>query len=338
MTQPLLLTHKKKPKLLSVEGLAKAYAVRRGLLGRNRALVHALSDVSFELAAGETLGFVGESGSGKSTLGKVVLRLIDPSFGRIVFDGTDITRLDDRGLLPFRRRMQMVFQDPYSSLNPRMLIRDVVAEGIDVFRLYRGKEREDRVCQLLSKVGLDRDLLERFPSELSGGQRQRVAIARALSVSPELLVCDEPTSALDASVQAQILNLLSDLQAETNAAYVFISHDLRVVELLAHRIAVLFMGKIVELASSTSVAERRLHPYTRALFEASPALPRAGAPPRSRRSLPLAVDVEERPSARGCAYFSRCPKRETGKCDHETPELRRVKSDPSHQVACFFPG
>ena len=333
-----LLTQKKSA-LLRVEGLAKSYTIRRGLLGSRKELVHALRGVTFELRRGETLGVVGESGSGKSTLGKTVLRLIEPSFGKIFFDGSDVTTLGERDMRPIRRRMQIVFQDPYSSLDPRMSVRDIVAEGIDLFRLARGDEREARVKDLLAKVGLDAGTMARYPSELSGGQRQRVAIARALAVGPELIVCDEPTSALDVSVQAQILNLLGDLQASENTAYLFISHDLRVVELVSHRPLVLYAGRIVEIGPSQAVTERRLHPYTRALFDASPPRPGSATPRKEKRSLKLALDP---PSAAappsGCSFHPRCPKAEIGKCDKETPELRGLKADTAHQVACFFPG
>jgi len=334
---------RKRAPLLKVEGLAKVYTVRRGLLGRKQELVHALAGVSFDLSAGETLGIVGESGSGKSTLGKTVLRLLEPTYGRIVFDGTDITRLRDNEMRKYRKRMQIVFQDPYSSLNPRMTVRDIVAEGLDLFRLASRSELSSRVSALLARVGLDAEVMERYPHEFSGGQRQRIAIARALAVEPDFVVCDEPTSALDVSVQAQILNLLTDIQTESKVAYLFISHDLRVVEFVSHRIAVLYLGKIVEMGPSARVAERRLHPYTRALFDASPALPvRAeeavgDEPPRRRLVLHGEPPSPAAPPP-GCAFHPRCPRAEPGKCDTETPVLRGVKDDPRHQVSCFFPG
>ena len=337
MSEVALLTQKKTP-LLRVEGLAKAFTIRRGLLGTRKELVHALRGVTFELRRGETLGVVGESGSGKSTLGKTILRLVEPSFGKIFFDGSDVTELGERDMRKVRRRMQIVFQDPYSSLDPRMVVRDIVAEGIDLFRLARGSEREERVASLLTKVGLERAAMERYPSEFSGGQRQRIAIARALAVGPELIVCDERTSALDVSVQAQILNLLGELQSTENTAYLFISHDLRVVEFVSHRIAVLYAGRVVEIGPSQAVAQRQLHPYTRALFDASPAPPGSAKKSEPRR-LKLAG---EPPSAvsppSGCSFHPRCPRAEPGKCDKETPELRGLKSDTAHQVACFFPG
>jgi len=337
VSEAVELSKSKRQVLLRVDELSKVYTVRRGFLGRKKELARALTGVSFDVRAGETVGVVGESGSGKSTLGKVVLRLVEPTYGRIVFDGVDITRLSERQLSKHRKRMQIVFQDPYSSLNPRMRVQDIVTEGLETFRLAPKSELADRAARMLERVGLDRDVLDRYPSEFSGGQRQRIAIARALSVSPDLVVCDEPTSSLDVSVQAQILNLLGEIQDASKVSYLFISHDLRVVELMSHRILVLYLGKVVEMGPSRDVAERRLHPYTRALFEASPELPsheHAGA-----RRLPLAGDP---PSALapppGCAFHPRCPRAEKGQCDVETPELRAVKDNLAHQVSCFFPG
>ncbi|NUP05326.1 MAG: ATP-binding cassette domain-containing protein [Polyangiaceae bacterium] len=336
MTQDVDLAKEKQPAVVRVDELAKVYTLRRGLLGRKKELAHALSGVTFSLKRGETLGIVGESGSGKSTLGKTILRLIEPTYGRILFDGVDITRLSDDQMRKHRRRMQIVFQDPYSSLNPRMTVRQIVGEGLELFRLAKGSELEARTTEMLARVGLGGDFMDRYPNELSGGQRQRIAIARALAVKPDFVVCDEPTSALDVSVQAQILNLLSEIQDDENVAYLFISHDLRVVELVSHRMAVLYLGKIVEIGPSHDVAERRLHPYTRALFEASPEIDR---PEGGRKHLALAG---EPPSAHapppGCAFHPRCPRAERGKCDVETPTLRSVRDNPQHQVACFFPG
>ena len=336
MSDDLDLAQQKRPVLLRVDELAKVYTVRRGLLGRKKQLAHALAGVSLDLKKGETLGVVGESGSGKSTLGKAIVRLVEPTYGRIVFDGVDITHLPDKRLIPFRKRMQIVFQDPYSSLNPRMIVRELVGEGLQLFRLAKGTELSDRVGAALARVGLGMDMLDRYPSELSGGQRQRVAIARTLAVEPELVICDEPTSALDVSVQAQILNLLSEIQSDSNVAYVFISHDLRVVELMSHRMAVLYLGKIVEMGPSHDVAERRLHPYTRALFDASPVLG-PGVDGKTRLLLKGEPPSANAPPS-GCAFHPRCPRAETGKCDLEAPPLRSVKDNLAHQVACFFPG
>lgn len=346
MSEEISLAKRKRPVLLQIEELSKVYTVRRGLLGRKKELAHALSGVTFDVRAGETLGLVGESGSGKSTLGKTVLRLIEPTYGRIVFQGVDITRMPERELRKYRRRMQIVFQDPYSSLNPRMTVRDTVGEGLELFDLVpRGANLDDKVVEILARVGLDADALHRYPHEFSGGQRQRVAIARALAVGPEFVVCDEPTSALDVSVQAQILNLLSEIQDDSRVAYLFISHDLRIVELVSHRIMVMYLGKVVELGPSREVVERRLHPYTQALFDASPDLSidargMSTTPLRDRpRRLALHGDPPS-PMAppTGCVFHPRCPRAEQGKCDVEAPLLRGVKDNPEHRVACFFPG
>ncbi len=320
--------------VLAVEGLTKAYTVRRGLLGVDKLLVHALTGVTLQVRRGETLGVVGESGSGKSTLGKVILRLVEPSFGRITWGGTDVTRLPERALRAHRRRMQIVFQDPYSSLDPRMTVREIVGEGLTLFRLARGSELEDRVARILVRVGIDVDAMDRYPHEFSGGQRQRLAIARALVVEPDFVVCDEPVSALDVSIQAQIVNLLEEIQDASDVAYLFVSHDLRLVQCTAHRTAVMYLGRVVELGPSGRVAERPLHPYTQALFASSPPHPTSG---ERRSSLPV---LGEPPSAMapppGCAFHPRCPRSEAGLCDVEIPKLEPAPDDSSHRVACHL--
>jgi oligopeptide transport system ATP-binding protein len=327
----------KAPKpLLVVEKLSTLFPVRQGLF-RPPQFVHAVSGVSFYVRPGETLGLVGESGCGKSTLGRTVLRLVEPTVGRIVFDGQDITRLSEQEIRPLRRRMQIVFQDPYSSLNPRMTVREIVGEGIAALRLAKTRrEADDTVADVLGKVGLGAEVMARYPHEFSGGQRQRIAIARALAVRPDFIVCDEPTSALDVSVQAQILNLLERLQDELSVSYLFISHDLRVVEYTSHRIAVMYLGRIMEMGPAREVSERRLHPYTRALFGALPH--GIGGEGKSKRSLPL---KGEPPSAielpSGCVFHPRCPKMEKGKCDVDVPELAEIVPGSHHRVACFFP-
>ena len=322
--------------LLMVQGLSKVFPVRRGLFGRPQFL-HAVEDVSFYLRRSETLGVVGESGSGKSTLARAVLRLTEPTFGRIVFDDKDITRMSLADLRPVRRRMQIVFQDPSAALNPRMTVRECVAEGLSIFRLAKGEaETTAMVEKALAQVGLPAETMGRFPHELSGGQRQRVGIARALAVKPELLVCDEPVSALDVSVQAQILNVLLSLQKDLGLSMLFISHDLRVVAHTSHRVAVMFLGRIVEMGPTTAVCDRRYHPYTRALFDA---VPRLGQKTRGR--LPMADPAAETPSAvdppKGCAYAGRCPRVEKGKCDVEPPPLTEVVPGSHHRVACWHP-
>jgi len=319
--------------LLQVEKLSTLFPVRQGFFRPPRFL-HAVDGVSFYIRPGETLGLVGESGCGKSTLGRTVLRLVEPTLGRIVFDGQDITALPGRAIRPLRRRMQIVLQDPYASLNPRMTVREIVGEGIAALRLAKTKrEADETVEEMVALVGLGKEALERYPNEFSGGQRQRIAIARALAVRPDFVVCDEPTSALDVSVQAQILNLLEKLQDELSVSYLFISHDLGVVGYMSHRIAVMYLGRIVEMGPAREVAERRLHPYTRALFGA---LPRADGDPRPRRVLwgepPSALDPP-----RGCVFQPRCPKAEKGRCDVEAPELTETVPGTHHRVACFHP-
>jgi oligopeptide transport system ATP-binding protein len=323
--------------LLYVQKLAKAYTVPRGLFGGSD-LVHALNGVTFYVRRQETLGLVGESGSGKSTLGRVLLRLVEPTVGRIAFDGIDVTALGAGALRSLRRRMQIVFQDPYASLNPNMTVLELVREGIDIFRLGPHKRERDALAeQMMARVGLDARLGRRHPHALSGGQRQRVAIARALAVRPDFVVLDEPLSALDLSVQAQILNLLEDLQEQLGLTLLFISHDLRAVQHLCHRIGVLHFGKIVEIGPSIAVMRRRYHPYTRALFDA---MPRAEPGALRRLRLPV-LDEVGAPSPlrppRGCAFFGRCDNAEAGTCDVREPPLAEIEPRSHHRVACFHP-
>ncbi len=320
--------------LVRVENLAKFFPVRRGFFGKLEFL-RAVDGVSFHVMRGETLGLVGESGCGKSTLGRTLLRLMEPTYGRVVYDGQDIVPMAPDELRSLRRRMQIIFQDPYSSLNPKMTVRDIVGEALRIHKLVRGAaEEEKEVTGLLDKVGLRHDALNRYPHEFSGGQRQRIGIARALAVRPEFVVCDEPISALDVSIQAQILNLLEDLQKELGLAFLFISHDLKVVEYVSHRVAVMYLGKIVETARASDLFERRHHPYTRALLSAIP------VPDPARRRLRVVLEGEvpsplEPPS--GCAFHPRCPRARKGKCDTETPELAEIVAGSNHRVACFFP-
>ncbi len=280
--------------------------------------VLAVSEVSLTLAAGETLGLVGESGCGKSTLGKAALRLIEPTAGRILLDGTDITHLSRQAMRPFRRHMQMIFQDPYGSLNPRKTVRQLVSEPLSVHGIGSSAERTTRVDALLSRVGLRPEAALRYPHEFSGGQRQRIGIARALALDPRVLICDEPVSALDVSVQAQVVNLLRGLQAERGLSYLFISHDLSVVAHLAHRVAVMYLGRIVELAPRAEIWTRPLHPYTRALIAAVPNPdPDAAAAPHMilQGDLPSPIDPPG-----GCAFHTRCPAA-TALCRRERPPL-----------------
>jgi peptide/nickel transport system ATP-binding protein len=328
---------RKRPALLYVQKLSKVYPVSRGFL-RSPALLHALDGVSFYVRRRETFGLVGESGSGKSTLGRCVLRLVEPTVGRVVFDGKDITALGAAELRTMRRRMQIVFQDPYGSLDPNMTTGEIVREGIDVFDLAKSRaEGHELAVSMLERVGLGADLAGRYPHELSGGQRQRVAIARALAVRPDFVVLDEPTSSLDLSVQAQILNLLDDLQEELGLSQLFISHDLRVVQYVSHRIAVMYFGRIVEVGPTDAVTRRRYHPYTRALFAA---MPRADDAVPSKRRLQV-VPEGEAPSPldppRGCAFFGRCPSAEPGQCDTHAPALSELVDGSHHRVACWHP-
>jgi len=298
--------------------------VRRALTRRS-AVVRAVDGVDLDVLPGETMGLVGESGCGKSTLGRTILRLLDPTGGTIVFDGADITRAPQKSLRPVRRRMQMIFQDPYASLNPRMTVGATLSEPLEIFGLARTAEaRRQRVGALLQKVGLRADAMDRYPHEFSGGQRQRIGIARALAVEPRFIVCDEPLSALDVSIQAQIVNLLQDLQAAEKLTYLFISHDLEIVQHLCDRVAVMYLGKLVELAPAALLYAAPKHPYTQALLSAVPTLD----PASRRRRIILEGDV---PSAldppAGCPFHPRCPVADKPKaCFDEPPPLRRLES------------
>jgi oligopeptide/dipeptide ABC transporter ATP-binding protein len=319
--------------LVVAEKLSKLYPVPGGVFGKTR-FVNAVAGVSLYIRRGETLGLVGESGCGKSTLGRTLIRLIEPTLGRVIFDGKDITRLPAGELRALRRRMQIVFQDPYASLNPRMTVREIVGEGIAIHKLALGRKRADeKVAAVLAKVGLGPDLMARYPHEFSGGQRQRIGIARALAVEPDFIVCDEPVSALDLSVQAQVLNLLEALQDELGLSLLFISHDLRVVEYTSHRVAVMYLGRIVEVGPSAAVAETRYHPYTRALFGAMPSRDHDGKKRLVLQGEPPSA-IEPPP---GCAFHPRCPRAEKGKCDVETPELMELVEGSHHRVACWHP-
>jgi oligopeptide/dipeptide ABC transporter ATP-binding protein len=315
--------------LLSVRGLTKHFPVTRGLLGRVAGQVRAVDDLSFDIAPGETLGLVGESGSGKTTAGRSILRLVEPTSGRVLFEGTDVTAADAETLRALRRRMQIVFQDPYASLNPRHRVIDIVGEALEVHGIAQGAEVERRVTQILRKVGLSPSWLNRYPHEFSGGQRQRLGIARAIALEPKLIVCDEPVSALDVSIQAQVVNLLRDLANELELSYLFIAHDLAIVRHISHRIAVMYLGKLVELAPAKRLFDAPAHPYTRALLSAIP----VPDPKRKRTRLVLAGDVPSpmNPPA-GCRFHTRCPAA-FERCSAEAP--RAVEVEPGHTVNCF---
>jgi len=317
--------------LLEVHALKKHFPLKSGFFGGSRGVVYALDGISFDLARGETLSIVGESGCGKSTLGKTILRLLEPTDGAVMLDGQRIDNVPRSSLGEFRRRVQVVFQDPFSSLNPRQRVRDIIAEPIINFGLARGAELDDRVATLMDKVRLPRDAMRRFPHEFSGGQRQRISIARALAPGSDLIICDEAVSALDVSVKAQIVNLLADLQDELGVALLFISHDLAIVEHLTHRVAVMYLGKIVELADRRTLFSKPHHPYTRALLSAVP-VPDPTVP-RNRIILKGDVPSPINPPA-GCRFHTRCAYA-FDRCRNEEPVLRKI-GEPGQTAACHL--
>ena len=317
--------------LLEVKNLEVHFSVKHGLFSRAKQFVKAVDDVSFTLESGETLGLVGESGCGKTTLGRAIVRLIEPAAGSVLFEGDDITRLDGAELRARRRKLQMIFQDPYGSLNPRRTVGEVVGEAIDIHHLADSPAgRQQRIEGLLKSVGLDPTHAQCYPHEFSGGQRQRIGIARALAVEPKLIVCDEPVSALDVSVQAQIINLLQDLQTERGIAYLFIGHDLAVVEHISRRVMVMYLGKMVELSDAKSLVDSPKHPYTQALLSAVPVVD----PDSKRERIVLPGDVPSpiHPPS-GCQFHPRCPVAET-RCKMEVPILRELA--PGRWAACHL--
>ena len=319
--------------LLTVEHLTKDFAVKRGAFGGRSGVVHAVDDVSFELRHGETLAIVGESGCGKSTLARCVTRLLEPTSGRIAFDGRDITGLSRREMAPIRREMMMIFQDPFGSLDPRMHVGGIIAEPLEVHGWGDGRRIRSRVQELLALVGLSPEHYNRYPHEFSGGQRQRIGIARSLALGPKLVVCDEPVSALDVSVQAQILNLLADLQDELGLTYVFITHNLDVVQQVASRVMVMYLGRAVEEATVADLFARPRHPYTAALLSAVP-IPDPDLA-RARRPILLEGDVPSplNPPA-GCRFHPRCP-RARAQCSAGLPPIASFEA--GHTAACHFP-
>ncbi len=315
---------------LKVQNLVKEFPINGGFWGRQVAAVKAVQDISFEIRKGETLGLVGESGCGKSTLGRCLIRLLDPSSGKIIFNNQDITTIKGEELRALRRKMQIIFQDPYSSLNPRMTIGAIIEEPLIIHSLCASeKDLKDRVAQLLETVGLRPEALNRYPHEFSGGQRQRVGIARALAVDPELIICDEPVSALDVSIQAQVINLLMDLQQKLGLTYIFIAHDLKVVEHVSTQVAVMYLGKIVELAEASELYLHPQHPYTKALLSAIP-IP----DPRAKENrvilhgdVPSPIDPPP-----GCHFHPRCPQA-AEECKSRVPQLENKR--PEHVASCY---
>lgn len=317
--------------LLEVKDLKKYFPIKGGILSRTVAHVMAVDGVSFNLRRGETLGLVGESGCGKTTAGRAMLRLIEPTSGHVIFEGIDIVKLKKKELRPLRRQMQIIFQDPFASLNPRMTVGSIVGEPLEIHRIARGKRKEEMVAELLLKVGLSPDHMSRYPHEFSGGQRQRIGIARAIALKPKLVIGDEPVSSLDVSIQAQIINLLQDLQQEFALSYIVIAHNLSVIKHMCDRIAVMYLGKIVEIGATDEVVNHPKHPYTEALLSAVP----VPDPRFKKERIILKGDVPspiEPPP--GCPFHPRC-RYAQGKCKVDIPKLRELR--PDHFASCHFP-
>jgi oligopeptide transport system ATP-binding protein len=316
--------------LLEVKHLKKHFPIKGGVFSKTIGYVYAVDDINFTLEKGETLGLVGESGCGKSTTGRTILRLIEPTDGAIYFEGQDITNLDKSAMRALRREMQIIFQDPYASLNPRMTVGNIIGEPLEIHKIAKGAEKGERVALLLQKVGLRAEDMRKYPHEFSGGQRQRIGIARALALNPKLIVCDEPVSALDVSIQAQVINLLEDLQAEFGLSYLFIAHNLNVVEHISNRVAVMYLGQIVELASGEELYKNPQHPYTEALLSAVP-IP---DPTVKKKRIILEGDVPSPINPpKGCHFHTRCMYKEKI-CEEVEPEFKDIGG--GHWVACHF--
>ncbi|GAU75455.1 ABC transporter ATP-binding protein [Fusibacter sp. 3D3] len=318
--------------LLEVKNLKKYFKVDKGIIRRNIKYVKAVDDISFKIYKGETLGLVGESGCGKSTTGRTIIRLYDVTDGEVIFDGAEIGQMSEHELKPFRKRIQMIFQDPYASLNTRMTVSDIIGEPLDIHGLASGDNRQEKIFELLERVGLSKMHASRYPHEFSGGQRQRIGIARALAVNPDFIICDEPISALDVSIQAQVVNMLEDLQTEFGLTYLFIAHDLSMVKHISDRIGVMYLGKMAEIAGSNELYEKPLHPYTQALLSAIP-IPDPEVT-RAKQRIILEGDVPSpiNPPS-GCRFRTRCIYA-FDKCKEIEPELKEVS--PEHFVACHL--
>ena len=318
--------------LLQIQDLKMYFENRKGWFGKKIEYVKAVDGVSLEIKQGETVGLVGESGCGKSTTGYSIMRLYKPTSGKIIYDGVDIAGMSAKEVWPYRKRMQMIFQDPYASLNPRMTVSDIIGEPLDIYHLCEGKERQERIYELLNTVGLGKEHASRYPHEFSGGQRQRVGIARALAVNPEFVVCDEPISALDVSIQAQVVNMLEDLQAELGLTYLFIAHDLSMVRHISKKVGVMYLGSLVEMAETEELYEHTLHPYTKALMSAVPELDPAISKTKKvemlKGDVPSPID-----SPKGCKFATRCPYA-TERCAAERPLLKDAGG--GHLVACHL--
>jgi len=317
--------------LLEIKELKKYFKVKDSMFKSKRKYLEAVDGISFDIAKGETFGLVGESGCGKSTTGRSIVRLYEPTGGKIIFDGDDITNLTEKEMIKYRKRIQMIFQDPYASLNTRMTISDIIGEGIDIHTDLVGTGKRERIYELLTTVGLKKEHASRYPHEFSGGQRQRIGIARALACEPELIICDEPISALDVSIQAQVVNMLEDLQESLGLTYLFIAHDLSMVKHISDRIGVMYLGHMMEITESNELYEYPLHPYTKALLSSIP-IPDPRANKDSRIILEGDIKSPIDPPE-GCRFNSRCMYCED-RCNTETPVLREVR--PGHQVACHF--
>lgn len=326
-----IMDKEKKEILLKVENLKKYYPMKSSSLKRNQGFVKAVDDISFEVRVGETFGIVGESGCGKSTMGRSVIRLIEPTEGTITLDGENFDTLRGNELKKAREKIKLIFQDPYASLNPRMTVKDIIAEPIDIAKKYATKEERDaRIVEVMEQVGLNLDYMSRYPHEFSGGQRQRIGIARAIALQPKLIICDEPVSALDVSIQAKIINLLKDLQKQLEIAYIFISHDLSVVKHIADRVAVMYLGNIMEMADTATLYKNPLHPYTHALFSAIPKI----SEERIDDKEVLGGDVPSPANPpKGCCFSTRCP-HVTERCRMEKPKLKEMED--GHFVACHL--